>query len=633
MARAGKPGRPGKPGPWALLWREAGRKAVAGSVLAAVLSGGCSLQEWYRNGLKVGPNYHRPPAPVAPEWIDCGDPKIRCEPADLSAWWTVFEDPNLDSLIDTATRQNLTLRVAGARILEARALRDVARGTLFPQFQQAAGGYDRNKISSKVANAPPNQWFQSWGAGFNASWELDFWGRYRRLIETANANLDASIEGYDDALVILLSDVAANYIQLRTFQWRLYYAWQNVLSQTRQYGLAEDKRRLGAADELGVYQIETILETTKSTIPPLEAGERQANNRLCVLLGLPPRELEELGVGTYARHLREEAERLEARLKPSVGGMGGEEPPITREKLRSLLEGLPKPSRFPSIPPEVVVGIPADLVRRRPDVRQAERRMASQSALIGVTKADLYPRITLNGSIGLSAEHFGDLFDTPEAMVGSVGPAFQWNILNYGRILNLVRAQDARFQQSVYEYQNLVLRAGREAEDAIVGFLRTQQSVRNLEKSVTAARRTVEISEAQFQFGAKDLTASSIFQGILAQQQDAFARTRGEVALRLVEIYRALGGGWEVRFVRDGCAPPPAQGVAAHPPAPPPAQGVAAHPPAPPPATPDGEAPPEILGPPHPVPSPEVSFSGPRPTLQWLHQYPHEPGQEGRGCR
>src|SRR5262245_30171667 len=191
------------------------RLAVCMSLLLCVT--GCNLRQWVRNGFKVGPNYCRPQAPVASEWIDYRDPRVKSEEVDLSEWWRVFNDPVLDRLIETAYEQNLSLREAGARVLAARALRDFAVGNLFPQTQEATGAYSRNKLSEEQAGGkPPEVWFSDWNTGFNLSWELDFWGRFRRAVESADATLDASIEDYDDVLVVLLADVASSYVQYRT---------------------------------------------------------------------------------------------------------------------------------------------------------------------------------------------------------------------------------------------------------------------------------------------------------------------------------------------------------------------------------------------------------------------------------
>jgi outer membrane protein TolC len=543
------------------------RKALFSTlVVAATLTSGCQFQEWIHNGFKVGPNYSRPPAPVASAWIDYKDPRVISERPDLSEWWRIFNDPALNSLTEMAYRQNLTLRVAGARILEARAQRGIAVGNLFPQVQQATAAYSRTKVPNKIANAFKEQWFQNWSGGLNASWELDFWGRFRRAIEADDAELDASIENYDDVLVILLADVASSYVELRTFQERLRVAWVNVVGQYNAYNLAADKYILGATTERDVQQARQILEQTRALIPQLETGIRQANNQLCILLGIPPRELSHLEVGTLEAELLPLKQVTEKRItridkavrvftttkqKPAKGLPGLLDKKRDR-KVAPLLQPLDRQHRIPATPAEVVVGIPADLVRRRPDIRRAERQVAAQSARIGIAKSDLYPRFVINGTIGVAAQHFASLFHTPGSMFGSIGPSVQWDILNYGRILNNVRVQDARFQELAFSYQNTVLQAGREAEDSITAFLNSQEQTQRLGASVGAAARTLQITYDQYRLGAVDFTPVVLFESTLAGQQDQFVVSRGSIALNLIAIYRALGGGWEMRLTRDG---------------------------------------------------------------------------------
>jgi NodT family efflux transporter outer membrane factor (OMF) lipoprotein len=468
---------------------------------------GGSCRDWVHNGFKVGPNYRRPQAPVASEWIDYGNSKVKSNERHLCAWWTVFNDPVLNSLVQTAYQQNLTLRTAGARILEARAQLGIAVGNLFPQQQYGFGEYSRIKLSQNVANPPAVAWFSDWTLGISGSWELDFWGRYRRAIEAADAELDASVENYDDVLVILISDVAANYVQYRTFEQRLTYARTNAEIQRKSFGIADDRFTNGATTERDVQQAKQALEETEALIPTLEIGKRQAANRICTLLGMPPTNLETI---------------------------------------------LGKGSGVPVAPREVVVGVPADLVRRRPDVRRAEREVAAQSARIGVAVSDLYPHLSVLGTIGVEAEHFGDLFDTPGSMIGEISPGFRWDILNYGRLVNNVRVQDARFQQLAYAYQDRVLTAGREVEDAMVLFLRSQEAAEHLDASATAAARTVSITEEQYTQGAVDFTAVYLFQTTLTEQQDELAVARGDIALGLIGVYRALGGGWQIRLGNVG---------------------------------------------------------------------------------
>ncbi len=492
----------------------------------AILTGCCRLpggscKDWWCNGFKVGPNYSRPPAPVASEWIDYANPRVKSEEQQLGAWWTVFNDPALNTLIQSAYQQNLTLRVAGARILEARAQLGITQGNLFPQSQSAFADYARVKLSRNTSNPPTAQWFSDWDGGLAASWELDFWGRYRRAIEAADAELDASVEDYDDVLVVLLSDVAANYVRYRTFEQRLAYARANVEIQRKSFQLATDKFEGGATTERDTHQAKQVLEQTEALIPALEIGKRQAANLLCVLLGMPPTDMDAmLGAG----------------------------------------------SGVPMTPPDVVVGVPADLLRRRPDVRRAERQVAAQSARIGVAVSDLYPHLSLVGVIGVEADQFGKLF-TRGSMIGEIGPGVRWDVLNYGRLVNNVRVQDARFQALAYAYQDRVLNAGREVEDAMVVFLRSQEQSQHLDASVVAASRTVEITKEQYVQGLVDFTPVFLFEGVLTQQQDQFAVSQGDIALGLISVYRALGGGWQIRLTGNGSEfeplPPPVEQITA----------------------------------------------------------------------
>lgn len=505
---------PLRPGQTARSWsaRQIVHVLLVYLICGSLLSGCCYVpggrcRDWWRNGFKVGPNYSPPPAPVASRWIDYADPRVKSEEQQLCQWWTVFNDPILNRLIQTAYQQNLTLREAGARILEARAQLGIARGNLFPQEQFAFGEYSRIKLSENRANAPPELWFSNWASGMSGSWELDFWGRYRRAIEAADAELDSSVENYDDVLVVLLSDVASNYIQYRTFQQRLIYARENVDIQRKSFQLASDKFEQGATTERDTHQARQVLEETEALIPSLEIGKRLTANRLCVLLGMPPTDMDQfLGAG----------------------------------------------SGIPSTPADVVLGVPADLVRRRPDVRRAERQVAAQSARIGIAVSDLFPHFSVLGTIGIEAEQFGDLFQSG-SMIGEISPGFRWDILNYGRLTNNVRVQDARFQQLAFAYQNEVLDAGREVEDAVVLFLQSQERTKHLGASVSAASRTVDIVNEQYSQGLVDFTAVFVFQQNLTDSQDSWAQAQGDIALGLIAVYRSLGGGWQIRL--GGAAP------------------------------------------------------------------------------
>ena len=476
------------------------RLFVVGFLLAT--SGCTPLPEWLHNGLKVGPNYVKPMAPVELHWIDYGrDSRISESPVNTCAWWTVFNDPVLDGLIETAAAQNLTLRETGTRILQAQAAAGIAAGNLFPQVQQAFGSYDRIQLSKTIANSPPVKNYNLLSTGLGASWEIDFWGRYRRALEAADASLDATIEGYDNVLVILLSDVASTYVQIRTLQEELRLVRENVRLQQESVTIAEAQFNAGQADAADTLQTRNNVEQTEALIPQFEAALRQANNALCVLLGIPPRDLvAELGEG-----------------------------PI------------------PSAPPEVALGVPAQLLRRRPDIRQAERIVAAQSALIGVAESDLYPFFSINGTLQWQSQNLGTLFNS-NSFGGSTGPSFGWNILNYGRILNSVRQKEALFEQAVFSYQGTVLSAQREAEDAIVGFLKAQEQTAKLQLAVRDIQELNQVLLTQANAGATDFSRVFVVQAAATAQMDSLATSRGSIALNLIRIYRSLGGGWQIRL-------------------------------------------------------------------------------------
>ena len=321
------------------------------------------------------------------------------------------------------------------------------------------------------------------------------------------------MENYDDVLVTLLGDVATSYVAYRTAEERIKFTKENVALQRKTLQIVEGQLKVGIVGELDVDQARSTLEQTEAGIPELEIAQRIAANQLCILLGMPPQD-------------------LQARL-----GSG----PI------------------PTAPPDVAIGVPADLLRRRPDVRRAERQAAAQSAQIGIAQAAFYPMISINGAIGYSAQNFKDLFQQP-ALTGTVGPGFNWNILNYGRLTNNVRLQDARFQELVITYQNTVLSAAQDAENGLVTFLRAQRRTKSQAASVTDAKKAVDIALAQYAQGVIDLTRVTLLQQNLVGLEDTLAQAQGEIAAGLIQAYRALGGGWEIRLGgADSSAAPPAE--------------------------------------------------------------------------
>ena len=469
---------------------------------SCLLASACGLPRWAHHGFQVGPEYRRPCAPVADDWIDIGDQRVLPLPPEHLDWWSVFRDPAVNELVQTALAQNLTLRQAGMRVMQARASRAVAAGNLFPQVQQSFGDFIRIQQSKTTALPPPLRAFDEWEVGFNASWELDLWGKIRRAIESADARLDASIEEYDAVLVSLIAEVVTAYVEIRTFEQRLEYARKNVEIQDSSLKLSTTRFEEGKTSQVGVFLARANLNLTEATIPSLEAGLRQANNRLCTLLGAPPTDLAGL-------------------LGPGDG--------------------------IPRVPPDIAVGIPADLIRRRPDVRQAERLVAAQSAQVGVAMAELYPSVAIIGDVYQASEEFSDLFRSASA-AGTIGPSFRWNILNYGRITNNVRLQDARLWELIVSYQNTVLVANQEVEDALVAFLKSQREVESLRESVSDLENSLSLLLIQFEEGSIDFSPIFVLQGSLRSSQDQLAAAEGQVLVNMIAVYRALGGGWQIRL-------------------------------------------------------------------------------------
>ncbi len=478
-----------------------------GLLALALAIGGCTM---------VGPDYVKPSAPEPEKWIESGDPKIESKEVDFSRWWTVFNDPVLNELIESACQENLTVQIAGLRIMEARAQLGIAFGSQFPQQQQATGEASINQISK---NAPNNAKFDKnyaiYETAFGAVWELDAWGKFRRVVQAGVANLEASIANYDDIVVLLTAEAAGTYVNLRISEERLAVAIQNVEIQKRSLELVENQFNAGAVTQLDVFQARGLLRTTESTTPGFKTDIRQAKNALAVLLG-----------------------KLPGKIDAIVG----------------------KPGHIPRVPVKIAVGIPAELLRRRPDIRLAERQLAAQSARIGVAKADLFPHFTLFGSVGLMSSsnvgyesnnsNFTDLFKTSR-FIYSVGPGISWDIFNYGRITNKVRVEDAVFQELAVNYENTVLSAAQEVEDGMTAFLKSQNTVIFLADAVKAYRSAVDLSLIQYREGSVDYQRVIDTQQYLLRSEDQLTSTAGSVALNLISLYKALGGGWELRKDKD----------------------------------------------------------------------------------
>ncbi len=476
--------------PWRLVW-----------VIVVLIMSGCTM---------VGPDFVKPEAPLLEDWTEAEASGFSAGQADYGDWWRVFGDPVLDNLVEKAYRQNLSLQIAAIRIYEARAQLGIAVGNLYPQQQSASGDFTSNKLNISDDSPLIDDRFNALSLGFDAAWELDIWGKFRRSVQSGVANLEATVANYDDLLVSLTAEVARTYIVMRTAQKRLMIADDNVKAQEDSLQLAEIRFKEGAVSELDVTQARTLLRNTQASIPRLEVGLRQARNALAILLGVLP------------------------------------------GQLKDTLDG---PTEIPVATDAVVIDIPNNLLRRRPDIRLNELRIAAQSPQIGIAKSDLYPHFFLAGSIGWRStdassaygdSDLGDIF-YHNSLFWTAGPGFSWDILNYGRIRNRVRVEDARLQQLVVNYKNTVLNAQREVEDALVAYTRSKEEEWFLRDSAAAARRSVEISLVQYREGLVDYQRVLDSQTTLVAQEDRWADVSGQVSTNLVATFKALGGGWQIR--------------------------------------------------------------------------------------
>jgi outer membrane protein TolC len=545
--------------------------------------GGCTLfTEYLENGLKVGPNYARPCTPEPTTWIDQADPRVSVGCPNLVTWWDVFNDPVLDELVRRAYSCNFTLRAHAFEIMASDEQRRIARTLLLPQSQTGSFAYTHTMISNTggtavgpagffgtglapsstpppvaVASTPiaglvdpgpgttntgvstggvsttgaPNvggiggRTFDNWASNANLAWELDVWGLYRRNIEAANASFIQTILNSDETAVLVLAGVAQKYVEIRTLQRRLQLARKNVAQQEPLVAQFEQRFQAGVANSRpGYFQLRSNLENTRALIPALEITLRETNNALCSLLGIPMEDLQRIiGDG-----------RVVDTARPAVRNVH-----------------IPRPADY-----SVVVGIPAEMLLQRPDVRSAEQQLKIQSAQIGISEAEMLPHFGVNGSIGVASDRLNHLFTT-QSGTGTIGPSLSWNILNYGRLLRNVKIQNDVYQQYVAEYEQVLLNANQDAENALTAYLRSIEQAQHLRESARSATDLTDYLVRLFEQGylppgAADTSAfiNQLFTAVnfQVQQQDAAAQAEGNIAINLVLLYRAMGGGWQLRL-------------------------------------------------------------------------------------
>lgn len=487
---------------------------VSGLVAASILAG-CT----------VGPNYQPPqietptafseqmqPATTQPSTRPSAAAAAAAAASDatLATWWRAFGDPTLDSLVTRAVDQNIDLRIAALRIIESRAVLGINRSALFPALD-GSGGYRYDRASRNVGqggefSSDPDR--ELWSAGFVATWEIDVFGGIRRAIEASEADFGAVVEDRRDVLVTLVSDVANNYIQLRGAQRQLEILRRNLQTQEQTLELTRSRFRAGLTSDLDVARAETQAQNTMARIPPAEDQIRRNIRRLSVLLGQSP-------------------ETLTDELMPE--------------------------SPIPVATQDLSVGVPAELLRRRPDVRRAERQLASATAQIGVATADLFPRFSLDGDFGWSSEKAKNLFD--ERSFGwSIGPAVRWQLLNFGRVTSNIEAARARADQAINAYELTVLRSLEESENAIGSYRREQERRESLAAAVASSQRAVTLADQLYRQGLTAFQDVLDAQRVLLAAESELATSEQTVSANLVAVYRSLGGGWDVQ------EPPPDTG-------------------------------------------------------------------------
>ncbi len=440
----------------------------------------------------VGPDYKEPQMALPTTWDSSAADAGSQDEESLAVWWKKLNDPVLNNLIDMAVANNLDLKEAVSRVRQARYERNIAKADLYPSVD-GSGSATKSGSSSDESDS------SLYSASLDASWELDIFGGVRRSAESSVAAYQAQIEDLHDVLITLLSEVAINYIDLRTYQQQLLTTEHNIAIQQQSKDLTDSMVVSGLSDNLEQAQASYQLAGTKAELPTLKTSIRSSMNRLCALLGKTP------------------------------GSLNG------------LLE---KTAVIPVPEKSVTIGIPADMVRQRPDIRQAERNLAAETAKVGVAEADLYPHFYLSGSLGLQSTSSSSFFSDPTSL-WSLGPSMSWSIFHSGSIRNNIKAQQEIQQQSLLQYQTTVIEAIEEVENNLTGFAAEQQKMEILTEAVASAKQAVEISTQQFSTGLGDFKDVLDAEQALLTYENQLNESRGSLASNFVELYKALGGGWQ----------------------------------------------------------------------------------------
>lgn len=463
-------------------------------------------------GCMVGPNYHSPQTKVSEKWAAENPTANRSvtnvNQPPVAEWWTTFNDPTLNALIDRAVQGNLDLQLAQARVREARAQRGVVAADLYPTVN-VSSSYQRSRISKNIngvqtstggSQSNINVTGDLYQVGFDASWEIDVFGGIRRDIEAANADISAQIEDRRNTLVTLLAEVARNYTELRRAQQQITISEANLQAQQETLDITKVRFDAGLVSDLDVQRAQAQVDTTASEIPTLRTSAQQSIHLLSVLLG--------------------------------------EEP-------GALTDELSNQTPIPQTPPEIPVGLPSELLRRRPDVRRAERQLAAQTARIGVATADLFPKFSLSGFLGLTSSKFSKLSNSGST-TWSILPGVSWPVFDFGRIRSNIAVENAREQQAAIVYEQTVLTSLREVADSMIAFSQEQTRHQNLEGAVEANRKAVKLANDLYKQGLTDFLSVLQAQRDLFVSEDALVQSDSLVTSNLVALYKALGGGWEI---------------------------------------------------------------------------------------
>jgi multidrug efflux system outer membrane protein len=466
----------------------------------SVLVAAAGLSVLIVSGCMVGPAYNLPQPTAPASWIGVvetpsGQPSdVTMRPADLTQWWHQFNDPILNMLVEEALKTNLDIKNAEALLRQARAIRGVVVGGLWPTVT-AAVGYQRLHAAGVTPDDLQQNLYQ---AGFDAVWEIDLFGGLRRSVESANANIQASIEGIRDVLVSVISEVALNYIQLRGYQQEIVIAQNNLKAQQHTAEITHKLFHVGFDSALDTSNADAAVATTESQIPVFETSARQSIYALSVLLARPPAD---------------------------------------------LLKQLSPTGNLPSVPVQVPAGLPSDLLRRRPDIREAEAQLHAATAQIGVAIADLFPNFSLTGTVSWNSNLLRTWWSEPRRSF-AIGPSVTWPIFQGGAIVSNIRVQEALRDQAFITYQKTVLAAFQDVENALIAFTKEQQHRKSLNDAVIANRKAVDLSLQLYTAGQIDFLNVVVAQLSLDTSENALVQSETTIVTDLIALYKALGGGW-----------------------------------------------------------------------------------------